>query len=200
MNKLLLLLCGLCFNLSPVWAQYVPEKKADTTIFVSKPPKTKIASESSGSEGFDKSRIVPGGNFALSFGNPYWIDLSPTVGYLVSDKTLLGVGATYMASGGNYFGYKYSFQYYGGRTFVRRQLMENIYGNAELDFLNVPYFTGKGNESLRRWLVSPLVGASYVVPFGRRGGLQVSLLYNLNYQQAYSPFPSPLIWRVGFFL
>lgn len=199
MKNLLLLLLFVGQSLCPVLAQYVPEQRADTTIYVSKPP-AKKKTEQAESSGFDKTRIVPGGNFALSFGNPYWIDLSPTVGYLVTEKTLLGIGATYMASGGNYFGYKYRFQYYGGRTFIRRQIMENIFANAELDFLNVPYFTGVGIESLRRWLVSPLVGASYVVPFGTRGGFQISLLYNLNYQQAYSPFLSPLIWRVGFFL
>lgn len=193
-STLFFLLFG-CLNCPLALAQYVEEKsnQKDTTIYV----KSKNAKENapSGRRGFDKKKLVPGGNFALNFGNPFYIDLSPRLGYLVSERVMLGLGATYI----NYRVNNYSFSFYGGQAFGRVFLFENIYGNLEMDFLNVPV-TYLGGESLRRWLVSPLVGASYIVPFGSRGGVQASILYNLNYQQAYSPYASPLIWRLGFFL
>jgi len=182
-------------------AQYVPEPNQikDTTIYVASTQKETIRSERK--SGFDKEKLVPGGNFALSFGNPYYVDISPSLGYMVTEGLLLGVGATYIASGGtSVYGYKYSFNFYGGRLLGRQKLFENFFANAELDFLNVPYFYNTNNETLRKWLVSPLIGGSYVMPFGKRGGIQATLLYNLNFQQAFSPFPSPLVWRLGFFL
>jgi hypothetical protein len=81
--------------------------------------------------------------------------------------------------------------------------MNDIYANAEIDFLNAPYFSATNNstvETPRKWTANPLLGASYVVPFGRRGGVQATLLYNLNYQEDYSPYSSAWIWRIGFFL
>jgi hypothetical protein len=187
-------------SFSLCWAQYVPEpnQKKDTTVYVSSTQKGSDKKERK--SGFDTEKLVPGGNFALSFGNPYYIDVSPSLGYMVSDGLLLGLGATYIASGGNGIYGKYSFNYYGGRALGRQKLFENFFANAELDFLNVPYFSGTGSETIRKWLVSPMVGASYVMPFGKRGGVQATLLYNLNYQQLYSPFPSALVWRLGFFL
>jgi hypothetical protein len=150
--------------------------------------------------GFDPSRLVPGGNLAMNFGNPYFFDISPSLGYLVTESLLLGAGVTYIGWGQTIYNVKYRFNYYGGRLLARQKLFDNIYGNAEMDFLNSPYFTGRGNETGRKWTVSPLVGGSYVMPFGTRGGIQATLLYNLNYQQTYSPYTSALIWRIGFFL
>lgn len=182
-------------------AQYVPEDsvKKDTTIYV--PSSKRSADEPQSSSGFDTDKLVPGGNFAASFGNPYYVDISPMLGYMVTPKFMLGLGATYIATGGTYFNIKYSNTYYGGRILGRHRIKENFFANAELDFLNVPYFlSDTTTQRLRKWLVSPLIGASYVVPFGTRGGVQITALYNLNYQQRYSPYNSALLFRIGFFL
>lgn len=197
MPKLLLLFSILFWLLAhESFAQYVEEKnpRKDTTIYVNQ-SKAKETIPSSTKKGFDVDKLVPGGNFALSFGNPTFIDISPRLGYLLTETVVLGLGATYMSYRFNSFGYNF----YGGQLWGRVQVFENIYANAELDFLNVPDLYNNSDGS-RRWLTSPLIGASYVVPFGSRGGLQATVLYNLNYQQAYSPYASPIIWRIGFFL
>jgi hypothetical protein len=192
------LFLGLIFK---VQAQYVPENnsKKDTTIIYPGSNKSqKSNSINEGGKKFDWSRVVPGGNFALSFGNPYYVDLSPMAGYMVSEKLMLGVGLTYIAFGGNgQFG-RYDWSIYGGRILARRLLFDNIYGNVELESLNVPYYF-RGSDLQRKWLTSPLIGGSYVFPFANRGGIQATLLYNLNFQEAYSPYPSALIWRMGLF-
>lgn len=182
-------------------AQYVPEDtvKKDTTIYV--PSKKGSVEEPGSPSGFDPDKLVPGGNFAANFGNPYYVDLSPMLGYMITPKLMLGVGATYIATGGTYYNIKYSNSYYGGRILGRHRIMDNFFANAELDFLNVPYFVNDTTTiQLRKWLVSPLIGASYVVPFGKRGGMQITALYNLNYQQRYSPYNNALLFRIGFFL
>jgi len=181
--------------------QYVPEpgQKKDTTIYVSSSKKEE--SYSPGKTGFDTEKLVPGGNFALSFGNPYFIDISPSLGYMVTENLLLGLGATYIASGGNIGFGNYTINIYGGRIIGRRKLFENFFANAELDFLNSPNLSSTNNENTRKWFVSPMVGGSYVMPFGKRGGVQATLLYILNYNDnVFSPYPSALVWRLGFFL
>jgi hypothetical protein len=185
-----------------VYAQYVPEDtvRKDTT-FLPPAPKAQTPLPSDGRPAFDTDNLVPGGNLALSFGNPYYIDVSPMLGYQVTKDLMLGLGATYIATGGTYYTFTYRNTYYGGRVLGRQRIMDNLFANAELDFLNVPYFVNTtSNDQLRKWLLSPLVGGSYVIPFGQRGGVQITLLYNLNYQQQYSPYPSALMYRMGFFL
>ncbi len=182
-------------------AQYVPEpnRKKDTTIYVSSTQKSE--EKRSRKSGFDSERLVPGGNFALSFGNPYFIDVSPSLGYMVTDGLLLGLGGTYISSGGTSVFGKYSFNIYGGRILGRHKLFENFFANAEIDFLNSPTISSISNDENRKWFVSPMVGGSYVMPFGKRGGIQATLLYILNYNDTvFSPYPSPLVWRMGFFL
>jgi len=152
--------------------------------------------------GFQRSKLVPGGNLALQFGNPYYFDISPSLGYMVSNRLMAGLGVIYISAGGTsvYTNQRYNYTYYGGRPLIRFKLINDIYANAEVDFLNVPYFEVSTYKTLRKWTTNPLLGASYVIPFGKRGGVQASLLYNFNYQEAYSPYSSVWIWRIGFFL
>ncbi len=155
--------------------------------------------------GFQSSKLVPGGNLALQFGDPYYYDISPSLGYMVTDKLMAGLGVIYVSMGGRYSNsnQKYNFTYYGGRPLIRYRVMNDIYANAEIDFLNAPYFSSTNftiAQTTRKWTTNPLLGASYVIPFGKRGGVQATLLYNLNYQEDYSPYSSAWIWRIGFFL
>ena len=138
-------------------------------------------------------------------GDPYYYDISPSLGYMVTDKLMAGLGVIYVSMGGRYSNsnQKYNFTYYGGRPLIRYRVMNDIYANAEIDFLNAPYFSSTNftiAQTTRKWTTNPLLGASYVIPFGKRGGVQATLLYNLNYQEDYSPYSSAWIWRIGFFL
>lgn len=143
-----------------------------------------------------RQKLVPGGNFGLSLGNPWFVDLSPNLGYQVNDRLVSGAGLSYVAYGTRIGNVRFRWERYGGMLFSRYRLFDSFFANAEMEMLNVE------DEFLlkRVWIVNPLVGASYIMPFGKRGGLQASLLYNLNYNENLSPFPSPLIWRLGFFL
>jgi hypothetical protein len=143
-----------------------------------------------------RDRLVPGGNFGFNIGNTWFIDLSPSLGYQVNDRLVSGAGISYVAYGTKVMNVNLKWERYGGMVFGRYRLLDAIFANAEMEMLNVEDETlGK-----RVWIVNPLVGASYIMPFGKRGGLQASLLYNLNYNPALSPYPSPVIWRLGFFL
>jgi hypothetical protein len=189
--KTLLLLCFGLFVQQNLQAQYVQEDSSKTR---------KETPSENRPRGFDKTKLVPGGNLAMSFGNPYFVDLSPYLGYLVSEKMMLGLGATYLAYGVTINGTRYTRDWYGGRLLGRYRIDDSFFLNAELEQLNAPNNTNFSNQEDRKWVFSPYVGASYVLPFGRRGGVQATLLYNLNYQENYSPWNNALVWRIGFFL
>jgi len=140
-----------------------------------------------------RKKIFLGGNLGLSFGNITFIDISPLVGYKVTDKFHLGVGAIY-----NYYSYKdtyYGTNYvfrtslYGGRCFARYYVMENIFLQTGWDKINRddPYILGQ-----RVWVDNYLVGGGVRYPVGDRLSFVAVGLWNLN-ASIYSPYPNPII-------
>jgi hypothetical protein len=146
-------------------------------------------------------RVRLGGSFGLSLGTVTNINLSPMAGYELTEKLVGGVGATLM-----YFRYKYydiNTVYYGGRGFLMYNVVPVVNIIAEYEALNV-----EGSYQKRKWLGSPLVGASYSQPLGGRfiKAVHFTALYNLSYNsqidqysgQNLSPYGSPFVFRVTF--
>lgn len=170
-----LLLAGL-----QVQAQYVEDDKEEDPSAKEKIPL--------------RERIQPGGNFSLTLGTFTYVDVSPLVGYKVTQRYVAGLGATYIyqrirTSWGIAEG-----NVYGGRVFNRFMLTQTIFAHAEMESMNVlPAY-----ENDRRWISSPLIGGGFLQSVGQRGGFMVTALYNLNHQPFVTPYPSPLIIRAGF--
>lgn len=186
---------ALLFSLTKAHAQYVAEDTNSSKYVSAKPVGTSKPSEPK--EPFYK-RLRYGGNFGLSFGNTTYIEASPLVVYAFNDRFQAGPGITYIYYRYSVPGYTFSTSQYGGRLFGRYTVYENFFLQAELESLNIEVRNDKYDG--RYWITNPLVGGGYFVPFGDRGGLYVTGLYNLNYNSNLSPYPSPLILRVGFTL
>ena len=83
-----------------------------------------------------------GGNLALSFGTNTYIDVSPLWGYMINRKLSMGLGGTYIYSSREYFDpfsgqvFKLDGSLYGGRTFLRYRLFNNIYFHSEVETTN----------------------------------------------------------------
>lgn len=148
----------------------------------------------------DKVRL--GGNFGLQFGNITFINISPLVMYQATDRTQIGVGITYQyvrfssnivrnASGSSIF---------GGRVFARRFLFPGIFAHGEYEVLNNTYFDPLANELRRDWIPAGFVGGGYSQQVGGgRSAFNVTILYNLLYQQyqSRSIYASPWVIRMG---
>jgi len=140
-----------------------------------------------------------GGVTGLSFGNPTSIGISPMAGYLLAKNTILGLGMTYQYYSVSYAGFKATSNLLGERIFVRQQipalsaLIGQGYLTAQLENFNnmSPGSTGSYSNPF-------LVG----VGIGSRIGINLSLMYDLNYSETsgkQSPYGSAIVVQVGGF-
>lgn len=142
-------------------------------------------------------RLFYGGNIGASFGDITLVDISPLVGYKITPRLSAGVGGTY-----TYYQYKTdpASHLYGGRIFGRYFLTETIFAHTEIEGLNFEKFSvndqGMLNAS-RQWVVSPMIGGGAYTMISDRAGLNFMVLYILNHNQDTSPYPNPVLVRVG---
>lgn len=147
-----------------------------------------------------KDRMYYGGNFSLQFGSLTYIDVSPLAGVMITDKLSGGLGATYQYL--NFRRANSSSSVYGGRLFGRYNITENFFAHSEVESLNTAYIvpgaTAAQDRLTRDWVTGVFVGGGYFTPFGNRGGANITLLYNLTYDNRRSPYNEPYVIRVGF--
>lgn len=149
-------------------------------------------------------RISLGGNFGASFGAFTHVNISPLVGYRVTNRLMAGGGVTYLYSRiQSRNGRQSSSSYYGGRLMANYAIIPQFAPHVEYEVLSAPsLFDASGRVASRRWIGNPMVGATVLLPVGRRSNFGLTALYNLNYRnnEDYSPYPSPWVLRMGFML
>lgn len=146
-----------------------------------------------------RERIFTGGNIGLQFGNVTYIDVSPRVGYKLTEKAAAGIGATYIYINDKRYksiGYEYSTDIYGGRVFAQYQLLENILAYSEFEVLNAEVFDDITYKFSRQNIPSFLAGGGYTSPIGAHSSFVILALWNLL-ESRYSIYQNPII-RVGF--
>lgn len=145
-----------------------------------------------------KQKIIFGGNLGLQFGGETRIDLSPEIGYKITENLIAGVGVSYQYYKSKL--YNYSTSLYGGKVFSRYYIMKNVFGHAEFETLSLEsdVFDPKGihGDVDRFWIQSLLVGGGYKQPIGQNSALIITVLWNLN-DTPDSPYSNPII-RIGF--
>jgi hypothetical protein len=130
-----------------------------------------------------------GGTNVQGFRYNYYA-LLPTIGYRVSPEVLLGVNLQYS---------KYSFPDLGasydqlGGALFARYYLQQLFFQLEYDKISSTTF----DNASRRYFDRLLVGVGYVVPLGKRGGINAMVLYDLLYQQN-GVFQSPIVYRAFF--
>lgn len=143
-----------------------------------------------------ENKIVWGGNLGLQFGSQSLVDVSPIIGYKVTDHFVAGFGGTYRYISWRYQGYPpVRANFYGGSVWARYYIIPEIFAHAEYESLNgewEPY----ARPGYRYFLSTPFVGGGYSQGTGGFSSY-IMLLYILNYSYD-SPYGSPLVLRVGF--
>ncbi|WP_158858310.1 hypothetical protein [Lunatibacter salilacus] len=148
-----------------------------------------------------KERMYYGGNFSVQFGTITFVDVSPLAGVMLTERYSAGVGATYQYFNNRFYRNAQA-HIYGGRLFNRYHVFPKIFAHAEYEALNVEVANPIPNTTevvfTRDWVPGLMVGAGYFSPFGNRGGMNITVLYNLTYDNRRSPYNEPYVIRVGF--
>jgi long-subunit fatty acid transport protein len=144
-----------------------------------------------------KDKIFFGGGLGLQFGTITAIEVSPIVGYKVTERFHTGVGFKY-----SYFKYKdytptIDFSAYSGSVFTRFFITESLFAYAEVEALNTEVLAISNStiEWKRKWIDSYFIGAGYFQRLGQRSGVYLLLLWNLN-ETELSPYTNPVM-RIG---
>ena len=146
-------------------------------------------------------RLYIGGNVGLLFGTTTLIELSPQVGYRLTDRFIPGIGITYIYQNYRYYNVRYENSVYGGSIFSKYFLTDKLFGHVEYEMLNVEYLAFGQNLAPmidRKWISSFYVGGGYSQPIGQRGFAQVMILFELIQDPWYPYYRSNPIIRIGF--
>ena len=154
-------------------------------------------------------RLVYGGGFGLQFGNVTLVDLSPTIGYRLTDQLTLGTGISFKynhikdytldQNSGRWYDYKSNI--YGGSVWGRYYLLQNIFAHAEIEQLKIDYNYTSVSSTLPTNVkngvdvTSVLVGGGYRQPLGGHVFFNILILFNLN-ETDFTPYNNPII-RAG---
>ncbi len=137
-------------------------------------------------------RVYFGGGFGLSGGsNSTVITVSPIVGYMVSSRFSVGVGATYQ-----YFKFNnFTDNQYGGLLFARMNLFKQIFGYAEYSFINqIDYRDGVNRITIDRLPI----GLGFSQRVGPRSSFNVIAAYDMLHDANGQYYNSP--WVISFFV
>jgi len=155
------------------------------------------------------SRTRFGGNFGAGFSNGFsYVNVSPRMYYLATEKLWLGTGLTFIWSKDNYYLPPFDQQFVYGLNFsAQYMLFGPLFLQAEYEPLSFERYTGgldpnsgrfvvTGEE--RVWINSLFLGGGISQPIGGRGRLFVSVLYNVTWSNSLdSYYGSPWVFRIG---
>lgn len=136
-------------------------------------------------------RVVPFGNFGMSFSSNYsFVDVSPGLLYAFTPKFQAGAGANYLYRSFDYGNnFKLSSSNYGGRLVGRYTVYKNIFAAAEYMLLNVETYKDIASQETERvWFNNPSVGGGAYLPIGGRSAFSISVMYMLNNDQRLNPY------------
>jgi hypothetical protein len=155
------------------------------------PPKKKKGFE------FDSDRLRFGGGFGATFGDITYVELAPSVGYMVTDNYLAGISARYIYFERNDNFIIYKTNMYGGGVFNQYFFLENFLAHAEIEVLNRDdHRNFQLRQDKRVNVTSILVGGGYRSMIGDRSFASILLLYNIN-DDINSPYTNPIL-RINF--
>ena len=144
-------------------------------------------------------RLFFGGSFGLQFGSYTYIDVSPLVGYRITDRLSAGLGVTYI-----YYKVKdavyniyYSTNVYGGSIFSRFLVTNELFLHAELEMLSLEVYDIYQGDVGRQTVPSLLLGGGYRMPMGSSSSVSILVLFEVL-EDPWSPYHTNPVVSIGF--
>ncbi len=144
-----------------------------------------------------KDRIYLTGGLGGAFSQDYvYIDVSPLLGYRITQRFSAGAGFTYQYI--NYKFWNYTSNIVGPRAFARYQLLNFLFAHAEYEHLFLKYrqVDNLGNVTFVNKNVPGLLLGGGITPSIGGSRFYLMVLYNVL-EGPYTPYSNPVI-RVGF--
>ncbi len=144
-------------------------------------------------------RLFLSPDLGLQFGTVTVVNVSPKIGYRITDKFASGLGGTYIYIKDKTYkslGYIYESSIYGGSVFSQYQIFEQIRLYSEYEMLSLETFNSKTFKTTRELVPSLLAGGGYTSRIGEYSSFGIMLLYNLL-DGPNSIYDNPVI-RIGF--
>jgi hypothetical protein len=153
-------------------------------------------------------RLVFGGDIGLSVGTYTYINVSPAIGYRLTDRLIVGLGPIYIYE--NYKDYHLESSMYGGKVITSFTVLRgtdinpnfqigNLILHLENEVINVKplMFDQFGPVyGSRLWIDNFLIGGGLSQPVGSKFNVSVLILWDVT-NNAYSPYSNP-IFKIGF--
>jgi hypothetical protein len=144
-----------------------------------------------------KKKLTYGGNFQAWFGNPTFLFLSPTIGYMPTPKLNVGVGFIYNYTHADYYGYgSYSQSVVGVHSYVRYIITDGIFAQLQYDKLHQNDFLSFP-ETRKVWVDYLFAGGGFRQRIGNKAALTTALMYNLTPSPLSIYYPNRLIIQFG---
>ncbi len=180
MNFLKLLLIALLIGSSTANAQYYEAEKKEETKTIKEIP--------------FKDRIHFGGSLGLQFGSFTSIYVAPIAFYDVTEKFMVGVGFNYIYQKYNTGFEEVTTSVYGPKLAAMFRPFKQLIISTEYEYNFYDRNTNYSGYPIDPyWHSTWYVGLGYGVPMGKRGGMYVSMSYDLLYDASKSYYSSA--WR-----
>ena len=208
--KKILLIIALSFFCSVSFAQVegVEVEKPKEEIKKEEKKEEKEKNKDDEEEMTLRDRFYFGGNLGLGFGTITNINISPMVGFRLTSRFSVGVGANYQYWKDKRFVPAFEQNIYGGSMFSRFVIAENFLNAGNL-FAHAEYEQLFAKELYRdpsnpqvflernKMYPSTFIGAGMAFPIGKRSAFTLSALYNPFYDQYNSLYGSAFQIRTG---
>lgn len=144
-----------------------------------------------------KERMFLGGGVILNFSSSgFIVGASPTVGYRITDRWDVGVGASVLYSRFGFQGLRFDNLVYGGSTFTRYDILQGIFAQAEFQVVNTnAYNQLTGEDEGRKTVPLLYLGGGLRQSLGGNLYALIFLLYDVV-DSPYSPYQNPF-YRAG---
>jgi hypothetical protein len=152
-----------------------------------------------------KERIVTGGGFGLGFTNAQdFISISPSIGYALTRKFLVGTGVSYQYNKFKnvYQGKSVVVNNYGINPFARFMVYQGFFIQTEFEHLRYQGILVPSLEKTNNSFNSFMAGGGLLQPIGNKASFFAMALYNFSFRNPqpgeFLPYNSPWVVRAGF--
>jgi hypothetical protein len=146
---------------------------------------------------FSIERLLVGGSVGASLGNVVFVDVSPALGYRVTDLMRLGAGFTYRYINDRRFTIPYKQSVLGWRAWAQHDLFFGFFAHVEYENLTARFSEG-GTPTFNGRFPTALLGGGYSMSMGNRSVAQIQVLYPVSLNPGFSLYTAPVDIRVGF--